>query len=118
MIVVPRERYARMLPGAGTVLDIGCWNYSFWRYCQEIGVSGLTHFGVDRERPPQAAPSGYVFERMELDGGRLPFEDARFDGVILSHVVEHVVRALGLGDEAFRVLKPGGLLYLACPSDG
>lgn len=99
------------------MLDVGCWNYSFWRHCQEIGVGPLSHFGVDRETPPEPPPPGYVFQPMELDGGRLPFEDARFDGVVLSHVIEHVVRSLALVDEAFRVLKPGGLLYIECPSE-
>lgn len=99
------------------MLDIGCWNYSFRRFCEQIGLKNLDHFGVDRETPPDAVPDGYVFERVDLDGGRLPFGDDHFDGVVLSHVVEHVSRPLPLVDEAFRVLKPGGVLYLECPSE-
>jgi SAM-dependent methyltransferase len=113
----PRERYARLLPASGVVLDVGCWNYSFQRFCAEIGVHQLVHFGVDRERPPERAPVGYTFERVDLDGGVLPFDDGKFDGVVLSHVVEHLSRPLALLDEAFRVLKPGGVLYIECPSE-
>lgn len=47
----------------------------------------------------------------------IPFEDERFEGVIFSHVLEHVYkkehrRALL---EIRRVLKPGGRLYIEVP---
>lgn len=41
--------------------------------------------------------------------------DNRYDFVICSHVLEHVANPLWLIQECHRVLKPGGLLYLAVP---
>lgn len=114
----PRERFARLLPGGGAVLDVGCWSYGFQRYCEGVGVTGLSHFGIDRETPAETpAPAGYSFARVDLETERFPFPDERFDGVFLSHVIEHVTRPLALMDEAFRVLRSGGHLYLECPSD-
>lgn len=52
-------------------------------------------------------------------GTSLPFEDARFDVVVFNHVIEHIgprrdqARMLA---EIHRVLRPGGLVYLAVPN--
>lgn len=105
-----------MLPTAGSVLDVGCWDRSFLRYCHQLGVTGLKHFGMDREIPPGSPPQDYVFAQVDLEAAPFPFPEARFDGVVLSHVIEHLSQPLHVMDEAFRVLKAGGLLYLECPS--
>jgi ubiquinone/menaquinone biosynthesis C-methylase UbiE len=60
---------------------------------------------------------GYEF--LLVEGTQLPLDSDTFDIAISNHVIEHV------GDreaqiehlrEAARVLKPDGLLYIACPS--
>jgi SAM-dependent methyltransferase len=112
----PRLEFARRIPAKGAVLDVGCWDYGFWRLCREAGVDGLRHSGVDRETPARPAPEGYAFARADLEREPLPFPDAGFDAVFASHVLEHLREPLALTDECFRVLRPGGLLYLECPS--
>jgi ubiquinone/menaquinone biosynthesis C-methylase UbiE len=47
------------------------------------------------------------------DGSRLPFPDASFDLVLSHSVIEHVVEAERYFQECFRVLRPGGGLYLS-----
>jgi SAM-dependent methyltransferase len=60
---------------------------------------------------------GYKFKI--IDSVSLPFSDGLFDIVVSNHVIEHVgsqgdqTRHLS---EIFRVLKPGGYLYLAVPN--
>lgn len=116
--VHPRERFARLLPDGSAVLDVGCWHYSFARFCEEIGVGGLRHFGIDVEAPGDAIPpEGYVFTQVDVAASPFPFADESFDAVMASHVIEHLIDARPVLDEAFRVLKPKGLLYLECPSD-
>jgi SAM-dependent methyltransferase len=48
------------------------------------------------------------------DGCKLPFMDGQLDLVICNHVYEHVPDARLLFDEIYRVLRPGGVCYLAC----
>ncbi len=48
--------------------------------------------------------------------GRLPYEDARFDAVVSMDVIEHLVDPLPWLNEALRVLKPGGVLFLTTPN--
>jgi len=47
------------------------------------------------------------------DGSRLPFPDGSFDLVLSHSVIEHVVEAERYFRECFRVLRPGGGLYLS-----
>lgn len=45
----------------------------------------------------------------------LPFEDARFDGVVLKDLLEHVADPVAVVREARRVLRPGGLIFASSP---
>jgi SAM-dependent methyltransferase len=46
---------------------------------------------------------------------RLPFADASVDGVVTEYVLEHVPDAARAVEEIRRVLRPGGLVYVALP---
>lgn len=52
---------------------------------------------------------------IRADVTRLPFEDARWDLVICSHVLEHVVDDTAAIRELRRVLRPGGALLVMVP---
>ena len=63
------------------------------------------------------ARDGYVFQ--QVHGVELPFDNARFDVVISNHVIEHVGDAHAQRRhlaEIRRVMKPGGIGYLAVPN--
>lgn len=49
------------------------------------------------------------------DIAAVPVEDARFDGVILSEVLEHVPHPERVLQEAYRLLKPGGTALICTP---
>lgn len=112
----PRLDYARRLPSGAAVLDIGCWNYGFWRLCKDAGIEGFSHHGIDRESPSEPPPPKYKFARVDLNREGVPFPNDFFDGIYASHVLEHLANPIALTDECFRVLKAGGILYLECPS--
>jgi SAM-dependent methyltransferase len=46
----------------------------------------------------------------------LPFPDGTFDTVFYHHVIEHVSDPAATLDELFRVLVPGGLIYVGTPN--
>jgi ubiquinone/menaquinone biosynthesis C-methylase UbiE len=57
---------------------------------------------------------GYDF--VQVQDEKLPFADEHFDIVISNHVVEHVGDQQAHVSEILRVLKPGGIIYLATPN--
>jgi SAM-dependent methyltransferase len=74
--------------------------------------SGKTRYGARTiNLDIQAHPAVQV----RADGHRLPFRDAAFSGVLLRGVLEHVHSAETVRDEALRVLKPKGFLYIEVP---
>lgn len=47
-----------------------------------------------------------------------PWPDNTFDGIYAAHVVEHLQSLLNFMNEAWRVLQPGGSLYISTPLAG
>jgi len=97
-----------MQPGVERILDLGCangWNMS------RFGQYGRSSVGLDTvpERVKLAETHGPVLIASGLD---VPVAAETFDVVYVQHVLHHigdVERALG---EAWRVLRPGGILFL------
>lgn len=52
---------------------------------------------------------------MNIDLTRLPFETDRFDLILCSHVLEHIIDDASAMSELHRVLRPGGLAVLQVP---
>ncbi len=50
-----------------------------------------------------------------IDGHDIPFRDGTFDGIIMQAMLEHVADPYRVVAEAWRVLKPGGLVYASVP---
>ena len=80
------------------------------------------YFYVDFEMSDAAAA---VFRRHELqhfvhgvipETGSLPFKDKCFDLVHCSHVVEHLVNPDIMFSESYRLLRPGGFLFVSTPN--
>ena len=69
---------------------------------------------VSREAPSgKTTPSFTVLKGNAL---QLPFSTARFDRVICSEVLEHVVNPEEATAELIRVLKPGGVMAISVPT--
>ena len=92
------------------LLDVGCSQGRITKILAE-------HFGpvvgVDCA-DEEGRQGGFHFIR--ADGCRLPLRSATFDVLLLNHVLEHVRSPQLLLEEAWRVLRPGGLCYLATPN--
>lgn len=105
----------RPLPGAA-VLEIGTGaGIIASLLAARVGDAG-TMMSVDVD-DLRTVTAGYHFQR--VDGVRLPFAADAFDVVVSNHTIEHV----GGTDaqlthlcEVARVLRPGGIAYLASPN--
>jgi ubiquinone/menaquinone biosynthesis C-methylase UbiE len=61
-------------------------------------------------------PSGHPSHRVVAVGERLPFDEARFDGVFSINVLEHVMDLERVLAESARVLADGGLWLAVTPN--
>jgi SAM-dependent methyltransferase len=95
------------------LLDIGCGNGSFLEFARRAGWQTV---GIEPD--PKAVD---VAQKRGLDvrqGGveLLDAEREQFDGITLSHVIEHVHEPLILLRACKRLLKPGGWIWLETPN--
>jgi len=92
--------------------------------CGDGGTSGLylerhakTYIGVDVSAAAVAAARGQGLDaRVIEDAGALPFDAASFDVVVCIEVLEHLLEPHRAVGEAFRVLRPEGLLLVTVPN--
>jgi SAM-dependent methyltransferase len=104
----------------GPLLDLGCGSGSF---LASVGGSGRPLVGVD------IAMRWLIVARKRLDeeglahvplvcgcSERLPFDDGTFGSIVAGDVIEHVADQPATLAEAYRVLQPGGRLFLASPN--
>src|SRR4051794_16575996 len=91
------------------LLDVGCG--SAW-----LADHFSRYTGVDssEDAVARAAERGHAVMLADLADG-LPFEDERFDALVLKDLLEHVPDPVAAVSEARRVLRPGGLLFASSP---
>jgi ubiquinone/menaquinone biosynthesis C-methylase UbiE len=100
------------------ILDCGCGTGEFlsglrsknWKlYGVEVDPDRLK-IAIKRNRSAH-------LKQMKV-GAPLPYKDSTFDVVTLFHVLEHVDSEKRILKEIARILKPGGILFLASPYYG
>ena len=101
------------------ILDMPCgrgFYLNMFRY-----ASGCKLVGADLDWPVinKAQRNIGHMPRIMLNNANiyaLPYPDNTFDGVILSEVLEHVEHDVDALREAYRVLKPGGVVAITVPN--
>jgi len=106
----------RTLPQAARILDVGCYDFKQWQLSQSLNRADLHHAGVDYCQP-STCPPGFDFHLADLNRDRMPFADDSFDLVVASHVIEHLEKPVDFFADCVRVCKPGGFVYVECPSE-
>lgn len=102
-----------LIPEGGSVLDVACGN---GRLLQMLSQGHhFSGYGVDIsekmiENARRINPS-MVFETASCN--QLPFEAAFFDVVTVCSSFHHFPDVDGFAKEAFRVLRPNGIVYVA-----
>jgi SAM-dependent methyltransferase len=112
---VAREiRHLPMTP-SGRLLDIGCGNGDWLRDMARLGwiAEGLE---PDEAAVAAARASGVRVTQGTLADPDLDAYAGAFDAITLSHVIEHVHDPAEDLRRIFRLLRPGGLVWMATPN--
>jgi SAM-dependent methyltransferase len=97
-------------------LDVGC---AMGFYVRRLSGLGWDAYGVDLSEYAVAEGRKRGIANLSVAPGQaLPFPDASFDYVTAIDVIEHIDAegARGMVDELQRVLKDGGLAFVATPN--
>jgi 2-polyprenyl-3-methyl-5-hydroxy-6-metoxy-1,4-benzoquinol methylase len=110
------EHQYRYIPAAKngfTLLDYGCGSGLF---LQKVKALGWNVTGVDFDQKAIKE-----CRRLDLNAyvGEIGFfneQTSLFDAITLSHVIEHIYDPRSFLLEIYRLLKPGGMLYIETPN--
>ena len=93
--------------GNNKVLNIGCGSNigCGWRLWKNIKSHNVTNVDIKMGKGVD----------LVADAHNLPFSDNTFDSIIMQAVVEHLHSPNKAIEEAYRVLKKGGYIYLEVP---
>lgn len=107
-----REKW-KLLGNCKNVLDAGCGRGQFIKF----NPYGVKVSGIDFIKPDinKLKNEGYNVKYADLMR-KLPYKDSSFDGIISSHVLEHIENPDMMLSEFKRILKKDGILVIAVPN--
>jgi SAM-dependent methyltransferase len=94
---------------SGLVLDVGCGHKPYKRLLLSPPSRAERYLGLD------LAENIYDQPDITWDGAHIPLPDDSVDSCLLSEVIEHCPDGAVVLREIWRVLKPGGFLFLTAP---
>lgn len=113
--MLPQQDITRALPGAQSVLEIGCGKANILAKNRELEnrYCGID-FSPELIKENEKKYAGAGFKTID-DPKRFPYPDETFDVVFSHFVIEHTIYPHFFIDECIRLLKPGGTLMILCP---
>jgi len=96
------------------LLDVACGQGRLILYGPFPGMK-FTGTDVSRSSLATARERGYEDVVETNVAHPLPFPNQSFDVVVCSHILEHLLEPQRLVSEAYRMLRPGGLLVVGVP---
>lgn len=103
------------------VLDIGCGAggktlyYASQGAKMVYGIDVVAHYEAEANELAKEKGLADRFQFVLGDAAQLPFQENTFDTIIMNDAMEHVDQPLAVLKECYRVLKPGGKLYVNFP---
>lgn len=107
------EVLERHRPSHGTLVDMGCGGGGLLAHANKAGWKGV---GVDLSPDAVDAARSRGVEAYAQDCLRCPLPDGSAEAVTMVNVLDHLPDPFAALDEARRLLKPAGLLYLRVPN--
>jgi SAM-dependent methyltransferase len=111
------ERKYRSLPRYGgefgLLLDVGCGDGTYLDLIEGVGWRGV---GIDFDGQAIAAARSRGLTVHEGDIAHFDGQSDVFDVITLSHVIEHVPDPNNLLASCYRLLRPGGQIWIETPN--
>lgn len=105
------------LPRVKKLLDLGCGKGEFLEVCQNFGLStwgvDVSDYALSQAKRKNKESQFFC---LDLNKKKLPFKSNSFEAVTCFDLVEHLSFPSLVLSEAFRVLKPGGVLFVTTPN--
>ncbi len=110
------DRHAASAPGQ-VLLDVGA---GWGDYLPHFVDRGFTTIALDIDRANlfrvlSVKPAGYPLHLASADAHNLPLRDDTIDVAFMGEVLEHVVSPQEALKETYRVLRPGGRIFVDVP---
>jgi len=100
----------------GVFLDLGCSNGKFsMEFATIIGAKEIYGVDIDELALTEAEERGIKVVKADLNS-RIPLPSGFFDVILSNQTMEHLINPDNLLEEVYRLLKPGGYLYLSVPN--
>lgn len=103
----------KLLPGTKLILDVGCGQGPAMN---EFRKWGMDVMGITPNREDVEACRKQNLFVLQEDMHEMDFGIVQFDCVFARHVLEHSVAPFYVLHEFYRILKPGGVLYVEVPA--
>lgn len=94
------------------ILENGCGRGDFINAFKRLG---LQCYATDISLNASEMLEDILFEKVNLENDRLPYEDDCFDIIFTKSVIEHIYKPDNFISECYRVLKPGGRIIIMTP---
>jgi len=112
--VIPRFVEKHSIDDSKKILDIGCGQgYGMLKFA-ELGCTNISGLTLSKEDADAARERG--FDVVEEDMSFQSTDDATYDVLFARHSLEHSPYPLLTLLEFYRILKPGGIVYVEMPS--
>lgn len=97
-----------------TVLEVGLGD----GWALSLNRPGLRRIGIDQsdDLASTLKEKGIEFHRANIESDNLPLEEESVDVIMMNHVIEHLANPLFFLQQAKRVLRPSGCLYIRTPN--